>query len=155
MVVVPLCLVLLALFLQRSTLGIAILGAAERADRASTLGIPVRRLQTVVWAIAGVLAYVAIFLRAGIVGLPVGYALSFAVLLRSLAALMMGRLTNLPAICASAVALGVLELGVAWDDLEIAADWGVDQPTLSDRDRANPTRADLPEDRRPHWGLRT
>jgi dTDP-4-dehydrorhamnose 3,5-epimerase len=47
------------------------------------------------------------------------------------------------------------ELGVAWDDLDIAADWGVTDPTLSERDRANPTRADLPDDRRPHWGLRT
>ena len=46
------------------------------------------------------------------------------------------------------------ELGVAWDDLEIAADWSVVEPTLSERDRANPTRADLPDDRRPHWGLR-
>ena len=33
MIVVPLCLVGLALFLQRSTIGIAIVGAAERADR--------------------------------------------------------------------------------------------------------------------------
>jgi len=46
------------------------------------------------------------------------------------------------------------ELGVAWDDLDIAADWGVADPTLSERDRANPARADLPEERRPHWGLR-
>ncbi|MCI3948472.1 MAG: ABC-type branched-chain amino acid transport system, permease component [Acidimicrobiales bacterium] len=116
LVVAPLAIAALALFLRGTSAGIAIRASADSADRASLLGIPVRRLQTVVWAIAGLLAYVAIFLRAGIVGLPVGYALSFAVLLRSLAALMMGRLTNLPAICASAVALGVLELGVAWDN---------------------------------------
>jgi dTDP-4-dehydrorhamnose 3,5-epimerase len=47
------------------------------------------------------------------------------------------------------------ELGVAWDDPAIAADWGVSEPVLSERDRANPLRADLPADRRPHWGLRT
>jgi dTDP-4-dehydrorhamnose 3,5-epimerase len=46
------------------------------------------------------------------------------------------------------------ELGVAWDDPEIGADWGVDEPTLSGRDQANPRRADLPEGRRPYWGLR-
>ena len=40
------------------------------------------------------------------------------------------------------------ELGVAWDDPEIAADWGVTDPVLSDRDRANPKRAEIPE-RRP------
>ena len=47
------------------------------------------------------------------------------------------------------------ELGVAWDDPAVAADWGVTDPTLSDRDRKNPRRGDLPADRRPHWGLRT
>jgi dTDP-4-dehydrorhamnose 3,5-epimerase len=46
------------------------------------------------------------------------------------------------------------ELGVAWDDPAIAADWGVTDPVLSARDRANPSRAALPEDRRPHLGLR-
>ena len=40
------------------------------------------------------------------------------------------------------------ELGVAWDDPAIAADWGVTDPVLSDRDQANPAWADLPADRR-------
>ena len=47
------------------------------------------------------------------------------------------------------------ELGVAWDDPAIAADWGVAEPVLSDRDKANPVRAELPPDRRPHARLRT
>ena len=47
------------------------------------------------------------------------------------------------------------ELGVAWNDPEIAADWGVENPTLSARDRANPKRADIDPARRPHGGLRT
>lgn len=47
------------------------------------------------------------------------------------------------------------ELGVAWDDPAIGADWGVTDPVLSDRDRANPTRADLPTGRRPYWPMRT
>ena len=46
------------------------------------------------------------------------------------------------------------ELGVAWDDPDIGADWGVAGPVLSDRDRANPRRADLPPERRPHAALR-
>jgi dTDP-4-dehydrorhamnose 3,5-epimerase len=36
------------------------------------------------------------------------------------------------------------ELGVAWDDPEIAADWGVTDPVLSERDAANPKRSQLP-----------
>lgn len=47
------------------------------------------------------------------------------------------------------------ELGVAWDDPEIGADWGVSDPVLSGRDRANPRRADLDPVFRPHAGLRT
>jgi dTDP-4-dehydrorhamnose 3,5-epimerase len=47
------------------------------------------------------------------------------------------------------------ELGVAWDDPEIAADWGLTTPELSDRDAANPKRAEIPERSRPVWPLRT
>ncbi len=46
------------------------------------------------------------------------------------------------------------ELGVAWDDPEIAADWGVAEPIVSDRDRTNPRRADIEPRWRPHWNLR-
>jgi dTDP-4-dehydrorhamnose 3,5-epimerase len=35
------------------------------------------------------------------------------------------------------------ELGVAWDDPDVAADWGVTDPILSGRDRANPKRAEV------------
>jgi dTDP-4-dehydrorhamnose 3,5-epimerase len=47
------------------------------------------------------------------------------------------------------------ELGVAWDDPHIAADWGVADPVLSDRDSANPKRAEIPDRVRPAWPLRT
>jgi dTDP-4-dehydrorhamnose 3,5-epimerase len=47
------------------------------------------------------------------------------------------------------------ELGVAWDDPEIAADWGVADPILSARDQVNPRRSDLDPVQRPHGALRT
>jgi dTDP-4-dehydrorhamnose 3,5-epimerase len=47
------------------------------------------------------------------------------------------------------------ELGLAWDDPEVAADWGIDAPVLSARDQANPLRRDIAEPWRPHHGLRT
>jgi dTDP-4-dehydrorhamnose 3,5-epimerase len=43
------------------------------------------------------------------------------------------------------------ELGVAWDDPDVAADWGVADPVLSGRDSRNPRRADLPAASRPVW----
>jgi dTDP-4-dehydrorhamnose 3,5-epimerase len=47
------------------------------------------------------------------------------------------------------------ELGVAWDDPVIAANWGVADPVLSARDRANPKVAEIPERVRPVFPLRT
>lgn len=47
------------------------------------------------------------------------------------------------------------ELGVAWDDPAIGADWGLVDPILSDRDRVNPTVDQIPDALRPHAGLRT
>src|SRR5690606_31449999 len=106
----PLAVLGLGLFLRATRVGIAVRAAADRADRAALLGIPVKRLHTLVWAVAAVLAFTATFLRAGILGLPVGSALSLGILLRSLTALLLGGLTRLTVIGTSAVALGVLEL---------------------------------------------
>lgn len=35
------------------------------------------------------------------------------------------------------------ERGLAWDDPQLAIAWGIERPILSDRDRSNPTLADL------------
>ena len=40
------------------------------------------------------------------------------------------------------------ELGVKWDDATIGADWGIDDPMLSERDRTNPA-ARRPTDQSP------
>jgi branched-chain amino acid transport system permease protein len=116
LIVAPLALVGVALFLRFTSVGMAVRASAERGDRASLLGIPVKGLQTLVWALAALLSFIGLFLRAGIVGLPVLNLLSFGALLFALAALMLGRLTNLPAIALSAVALGILEQAVVWNN---------------------------------------
>jgi len=114
--VAPLVLAGIAAFLRFTAYGTAVRASAERADRAALLGVPVGRLQTLVWAIAALVSFVGVFLRAGILGLPLVTTLSLGALLFALAALMLGRLTNLPAIAASAVALGVLEQAVIWNN---------------------------------------
>jgi dTDP-4-dehydrorhamnose 3,5-epimerase len=40
------------------------------------------------------------------------------------------------------------ELGIAWDDSAVGADWGVADPVVSDRDRRNPPRSQV---RLPQW----
>lgn len=50
---------------------------------------------------------------------------------------------------------GADELGVAWDDPAIGADWGVAQPVLSKRDQNNPRRGAIEPQWQPHVDLRT
>lgn len=47
------------------------------------------------------------------------------------------------------------ELGLAWDDPDVAADWGIRDPVLSTRDRSNPSKRDIDPVLRPRAGLRT
>ena len=112
MLAIPAVIVGLAAFFRFTNIGIAVRGSAENADRAFLLGIPVKSIQTVVWSMASVLAFIAMFLRAGIVGLPIGSLLSPSLLVRALAASVIGRMEKLPTILAASLALGVLEAAV-------------------------------------------
>src|SRR5580658_9359798 len=47
------------------------------------------------------------------------------------------------------------ELGLAWDDPAVGADWGVADPILSARDRSNPRRDAIADADRPRLGMRT
>lgn len=47
------------------------------------------------------------------------------------------------------------ELGLAYDDPAVGADWGISTPVISARDASNPSRATIPASRRPYKGLRT
>lgn len=112
MLAVPLVILALMAFFRFTNIGIAVRGSAENADRAFLLGIPVKRIQTIVWIVATVLATLAVFLRAGIVGLPIGRLLGPAILTRALAAAVMARMERLPTIFGASVLLGVLESAV-------------------------------------------
>lgn len=111
----PILLAVVAALLRFTDTGVAVRAAAERSERASLLGIPVRRLEAQVWILATVLSYCSVVLTAGVASLPFGVGLGLTVLLRALAALVAGRMTHLVAISATAVALGVLEAGIRWN----------------------------------------
>jgi branched-chain amino acid transport system permease protein len=116
LVVAPLALLGVAALLRFTNIGVAVRASAESADRASLLGVPVKRLQTLVWAVAGLLSFTGVFLQVGIQGLPVISSVNLSVLLAALAALMLGNLVDLPAVAVSAVALGLLQEGVTWNN---------------------------------------
>lgn len=44
------------------------------------------------------------------------------------------------------------ELGVAWNDPDVGIHWPIGNPSLSDKDRANPFLRDIPEERLPGYG---
>ncbi|HEX2575034.1 MAG TPA: hypothetical protein VHK88_01710 [Aquihabitans sp.] len=111
-IVAPLLLIALALVLRGTDVGVAVRASAERSDRAALLGIPVRRLQTLVWSVAALLSFVGVFLHASIFGVSGAGVLSPQVLVFALGALVLGRLEHLPAVTASAVALRILGAGV-------------------------------------------
>jgi ABC-type branched-subunit amino acid transport system ATPase component/ABC-type branched-subunit amino acid transport system permease subunit len=102
-------------FLRFTSIGIAIRASAESADRASLLGINVGRTQNVAWVMATVLSTVAMILRAGILGLPIGSAFGPAILLRALAAAVIGRMENFGVMLAAACGLGIVETAIIWN----------------------------------------
>ena len=47
------------------------------------------------------------------------------------------------------------ELGLAWDDPDVGAEWGITEPVLSNRDMTNPRRHDIADGLRPRLVMRT
>ena len=99
----------LALFFKYTRIGIALRASAENADRASLLGIPVRRVGTVAWILAAVFATVTIFIRSTLVGVPIDGTLGYVVLLYALAAAVIGRMESIPRCMAAGVAIGMID----------------------------------------------
>jgi branched-chain amino acid transport system permease protein len=108
-VVVALLVVGLALFFKYTRIGIALRASAENADRASLLGIPVRRVGTVAWILAGLFAAVTIFLRSTLVGVPVDGTLGPVVLLYALAAAVIAKMDSVPVCLGAGIAIGMID----------------------------------------------
>ena len=109
--------VALGLFLRYSSYGIAIRAAAENGERALLLGIPVPRLDTIVWALAGLLSALAVLMRVPVLGFNSFGSVSGggnSLLLRTLAAAVIGRMENLPRTVAAALGIGVFESLATW-----------------------------------------
>ncbi len=95
--IVPAVIAALSYFLLRTDAGIGVRAAAENVDRALLLGIPVRRLSTYVWLIAGGLAALTFMLQAPFAGIKPGVASNGpTVLLPLLAAAVVARMESLP-----------------------------------------------------------
>ena len=99
----------LTLFFKFTDIGIAVRGSAENADRAALLGIPVKRVSTVVWMVAAALSSLSVFLRVPVIGMPIGIFIGPVILLYGLAAAVIARMESFTTAVLAGVALGVLE----------------------------------------------
>lgn len=108
LVVVAVVIAALTAFFRYTRIGIALRASAENADRASLLGIPVRRVGTVAWTIAALLASITIFLRSTLVGVPTDGSLGPTVLLYALTAAVIARMESIPTALVAGMAIGVL-----------------------------------------------
>jgi branched-chain amino acid transport system permease protein len=102
----------LTLFFRRSNLGLAIRGSAENADRARLLGVPVRRLSTVVWVIAAVLSALAVFLQTTVTGVNLGVDIGPTALIYGLAAAIFARMESFPRALVGGIGIGILTQSV-------------------------------------------
>jgi len=98
----------LAAFLRLTRLGIALRASAENADRALLLGIPVRRVSAVAWSLAGLLAALAIYVQAPLIGTPNDATLGLDTLLYALAAAVVSRMERFGVALAAGMGIGVL-----------------------------------------------
>jgi branched-chain amino acid transport system permease protein len=117
MVAVPLVVAALTLFLRRGDYGVGIRAAADSGDRARLLGVPVGRLATVVWSLAGALSGLAVILRVPITGFISFSSISAggpALLVRTLAAAVIARMEDFRVAALAALAIGVVEALTTW-----------------------------------------
>jgi branched-chain amino acid transport system permease protein len=107
----------LALFMRYSKYGLGIRAAAENSDRATLLGISVARLDTIIWVLAAILSTLAILLQVPVLGFG-GFQTVTAggdeILLRILAAAVIGRMESMPRTVAAALAIGVFDAAATW-----------------------------------------
>jgi branched-chain amino acid transport system permease protein len=120
-ITVPFLAVGLSVFFKRTRTGKAVRASAESSDRALLLGIPVKRIGTYVWVIAALLSALAAVLRAPIVGIPIGETLGPTLMLRALAAAVIGRMENLTVTFFAAIGIGMIEQAVLWETGRTAA----------------------------------
>jgi len=113
--VAPVLVAALTIFLRRTNVGIASRAAAENREAAELAGVPVRRVSLVIWTVAGLFAAASAILAGPTHPTLSQEALGPQVMVRALAAAMIGGLTNLTQVFAGGVAIGVLEILVLWN----------------------------------------
>lgn len=105
----------LAVFLKRSRLGLAIRGAADNPEAARLGGVPVARMSSLSWALAGAVSAFTAILVSPTRGFTTAASLGPALLLRALVPAVVARMSNLPVAFGVGIAVGVVEQTLTWN----------------------------------------
>ena len=108
-IIVAIIVVALGAFFRFTDMGIAIRASAENGERASLLGIPVRRVSTVVWVVATVLSAIGVFLRTPLVGIPLSGFVGPSILLFGLSVAVIARMESLPTAFFGGMLIGIID----------------------------------------------
>ena len=118
LIAVPILVILLALFMTRTRLGLMVRAAASNSEKSRLMGIPVARTSTVVWGIAAAFTAVTIIVLASVQFVtPLGAAngtaqltLGYPVLVKALLIAMIARMRILWLTIPIGIALGIIEV---------------------------------------------
>ena len=113
--VAPIILGGLGWFLLRTDAGRAVRAAAENEDRALLLGVPVRRLQTLVWAVAGGVSTITFVTKAPFTGVVPDGLVGTTAILPGLAVAVMAKFKSLPTALFAGFGLGIVEWTIRWN----------------------------------------
>ena len=111
----PVALALLGWFLLGTDAGRAVRAAAENQDRALLLGVPVRRLQTIVWAVAGALSTASFVTKAPFSGVVPAAIVGASAILPGLAVAVIARFQSLPVALVAGIGIGIAEWTIRWN----------------------------------------
>ena len=115
LIVAPIVVAAFAIFFIRSAYGLAMRAMAENGESARLAGIWVKRTSTLAWMLAGLLSAVTAILASPGRANAFSQALGPELLLRALAAALIGAMTSFVVAFLAGIGLGVLESVLVWN----------------------------------------
>lgn len=113
-VVVGATVVALGAFFRYTDIGIAVRASAENGERASLLGIPVKRVSTIVWMLAAMMSAIGVFFTVPLTGLPLDGFVGPRLLLMGLAIAVMARMESLPLAFVGGLLVGIVDQSIVF-----------------------------------------
>jgi branched-chain amino acid transport system permease protein len=113
-IVVTALVVVLGAFFKYTDIGIAVRAAAENGERAALLGIPVKRVSTIVWMLAAMMSAIGVFFTVPLTGLPLDGFVGPRLLLLGLAIAVIARMESLPTAFVAGLFIGIVDQSIVF-----------------------------------------